>query len=107
MIAYVAAAGEKLQVMLVGQFCDKGFVGFRGFSAKPVIEVRNREDDSQLRAKLQQDAQQRDRIRTARNGNTDAFTRVHQLSFPDVAEVPFRARRDGNAGGSFQLGAFR
>jgi hypothetical protein len=68
----VIAADMELQAVASGKFGDEVFVGVGGFAAKLVIEVEDSEDDSQFFAQLDQQQEQRDGVRTTRNGDADA-----------------------------------
>ena len=86
MRAYVGATGKELQPMMSSQIGDERLVSPRILSAQPVIEVRNRKDDTQVRTQLQQNAQQSNGVGPARHGNADAVARAHQPAFADVVK---------------------
>ncbi len=72
--------------MLTREVGDKRLVSIRIGPAQPMVEVRHREHDAQLRPQLQQEAQQRDGVRSAGDGHADAVARPHQSPFADVAK---------------------
>lgn len=73
-------------MMLSGQLRDKRLVRVRLLAAQAVIEVGHREHDAQFRAKFQQHAQERDGVRTTRDGHGYAVACSHQGLFANVSQ---------------------
>ena len=55
-VAHIVVSDGEFQLVLARQLGDKGLVGVRGLAPQPMIEVRYKQDDAQLRAQLQQNA---------------------------------------------------
>jgi hypothetical protein len=77
----VSARGMKWQIVLLSESAYESFVFFGLGTANLVIEVSDEENNAQLTSRFQQQTEQRDRIRPARNCYSDAITRADQLTF--------------------------
>jgi DNA-binding beta-propeller fold protein YncE len=84
--ADIGAACKEQQVVLLGELGHKPLISVGVDPAKPMVEVGDSQDDSQLRAQREQHAHQRHRICTARDGNDNAVTRAQQAAFANCRE---------------------
>jgi len=61
------------------------FVVLGFLTAQAVIEMNDREYDSQFRAEFQQNSQHRDGISATRNGDADTVSRAEKILFANIA----------------------
>jgi hypothetical protein len=74
------------ELVLARKVRDEGFIFVGLDAAEFVIEMYDGEDDTQLRAKLQQKPKQRNGIRTSRDRDADSVAGLQQFKRPDVGK---------------------
>jgi len=75
----VIAVNMKLQIMLTRQACDELLIRIRLRRAQFVIEMNDRDNHAELRAQLQQEPQERNRIDPAGDSDADAISSPQQF----------------------------
>ena len=94
----IIAIAEKLQVVRARQDRHKFLISIRLRPAQLVIEMDDRENNSQLAPQLQQKPQQRHRINPTRNRHTYAVPSPQQFLPPDVRKHALSQWVHGNNG---------
>lgn len=90
MMRHVVAVAMKLEIMRTSQVCDKFLIRIRLAPPQLVIEMNDGENNSKFAAQLQQQAQKRNGINPAGNGDTNAVSGLQQLLPPDVRKHALR-----------------
>src|SRR6202035_4011742 len=80
---YVLASGYEFQIELAGQVFNEPRICCGVFATQHVIEMDDEKRDAKVLANILQDAQQSDRIRAARNGDTNSIAGRNQLRRAD------------------------
>jgi hypothetical protein len=88
----ISAIAIELHCLSASQCRHEFLIGIRFCPTQLVIEMDNKQDDSQLAAKLQQKPQQSYRIDAAGNRHTNAFPGIQQLQPSDVGKDKFSQR---------------
>lgn len=96
MFRHVVAINEEFQIILTRQIRDELLVAIRLRTAQLVIEMNNRENDTQLAPQFEHQPQQRNRINPARNGDANALSGVQQLLPPNMSKEALRERMHWN-----------
>jgi hypothetical protein len=79
MTRYILTIARKLQPILARQPLHELLIRLRLLPTQLVIEMNNRQDDSQLRAQLQKRPQKRNRINPPRHSHAHPIARTQQL----------------------------
>ena len=83
---HIGAGCMEHELVLARKVRDEGFIFVGLGAAEFVIEMYDGEDDTQLRAKLQQKPKQRNGIRTSRDRDADSVPGLQQFKPPDVGK---------------------
>jgi hypothetical protein len=86
----IITVAMKFQIVLTSQTRDEFLVGIGLGAPQLVIEVYNRQDNSQLATTLEQKAKQRDRIDPARNGHANAVAGMQHIVLPNAGDQALR-----------------
>ena len=76
----------QFETMRPAEVFDEALVGVGLFSAELMVDVRDGEHDAQFAAQLQQQEQERDRVRAARDSGGDAVSGLDQGLLADCFE---------------------
>jgi predicted dinucleotide-utilizing enzyme len=82
----VYAFTDELQFMGRGEFGHEFLIGVGFISSQLVIEVNDAEDNAQLRAKFEQNSQQRNRVRATGDCNANAVSRLQEIMLADKSQ---------------------
>jgi len=87
---HIGAGGMEHELVFAREVRDEGFIFVGLEAAEFVVEVDDRENDTQLGAKLQQKPKQRNGIRASRNRDADSVAGLQQFKRPDVGKDSLR-----------------
>jgi hypothetical protein len=77
---------DELQFTGLGKFGHEFLIGVGFISSQLVIEVNDAEDNAQLRAKFEQDSQQRNRVRATGDCNANAVSGLQEIMLADKSQ---------------------